>query len=274
MGPTLALLLLASATADAAAWTQEAGAHYAKLWTRSLVGKGIFAADGSRTPLGGWFTDVNVQAYGELGLTDHLTAVAALTPLGIASHGGDTSAYLGPSMAGLRAGGALGSLRAAGELRLGGTPPVGDRPLGGIAVTENGPYTYQPALAAARIEGEAQLGGPLRFGWWVVAPGLRWQSAEELSLAVLTFAQLGWSISERWTTDLHLSILEPLQPASAPAVVNGSGAGWTRYQGFGAAGSWWLRPELGLQFGIEGVVTAMANAETPTLVLGVEHRSR
>ncbi len=265
---------LPAGTARAAAWTQPAGDHYAKLWTRTLVGKGIFAGDGSRSPLGGWFADTNLQAYGELGLTDHLTAVSALTPLGLASHGGDTALYLGPSLVGLRAGGALGGLRAAGELRVGGTPPVGDRALGGIGLSAAGPYTYQPAVAGARVEAEAQLGGPLSFGWWVVAPGLRAQTAEVLPLALTTFAQLGWSISPRWTTDLHFSVAEPLQPRTAPAVVNAAGAGWTRYQGFGAAASWWLRPALGLQLGIEGVVSAAANAETPTLVFGVESRSR
>ncbi len=269
----LALLAVLVPTARAGAWTQPAGEHYVKLWTRTLVGKGIFGADGSRTPIDLVYVDSNVQAYGELGLTDHLTAVAALTPLGFAAHNADRTVYSGANVAGLRLGGTAGDVRLAVEARAGGVPPIGNDVVGGVLTSESGPYVYQPTVAGARVEAEVQAGGPLPFGWWVVAPGLRWWSADDLPLGVLVFAQLGWSISEHWTTDLHVSVLEPLSPTEAPAVANASGAGWTRYQGFGAAGSWWFEPQWGLQFGIEGVVGAAANAETPTIVLGVEHRS-
>ena len=272
LGPLVALAL--APTAHAGAWTQPPGHHYVKVWSRTLVGSGIFTDTGDIADLDASFVDTNLQAYGELGLTDHITAVASTTALGFATHRDDGTAYLGPTLVGARLGGRLGSLRVAGELRAGGTPPVGDRPLGGPGQTEAGPYVYQPAVAGARAEGEAQLGGPLRFGWWVVAPGVRAQTADVVPLAFTTFAQLGWSVSERWTTDLHVSVLEPLSPAQDPGVVNAAGTGWTRYQGVGLAASRWLDPQWGLTFAAEGVVGAMSNAATPTLVLGVEHRTR
>lgn len=267
-------LLWCGADLQAAAWTQPKGDHYTKVWIRGLFGRNVFDAEGDSARLGGPYQDVNVQAYGELGLTDRLTAVAALTPVGVASHGGETRLYMGNSMVGLRAGAPIGALRLAGELRLGGNPDVGAAPLAGIGVGESGAVVYQPAVAGARGELEAQLGGPLSFGWWVIAPGVRLQTADVLPVSATAHAQLGWSVSEAWTVDLHINVLEPISPRQEPGIVNAAGTGWTRYQGYGAAASWWMKPALGLHFGIEGVVTAMSNAETPTLVLGLEHRSR
>ncbi len=263
-------LTLAAAPALAAGWTQPEGAHYAKVWTRLLVGQNLFDADGGTAELPDGFRDVAVNLYGEYGLTDTVTLVGFANPYGHAAYdGGDSTHYAGFFGGGVRLGRAVGPLRLAGEVRYGYAPDVGADVIG-TGTAEGVPFFLAPTVETHRIEGELQVGAGLPFGWLAASLGARGYSASAISPAVTGFAQLGWQISPRWVVDLHTNLH---QPVDAVEVVNVLGAGQTAYLGVGVSGTWWFLDRLGLHAGIEGVAYAQSNASTPTLTLGLESRS-
>lgn len=272
-------LLIAAALATpaagwAAGWTQPEGAYYVKLWGRSLVGWNAFDANGAAAELPGTFTDLALSVYGEYGLMEGLTLVAFGNPVGWTHYSeGTSAAYVGAQGLGVRIGRAVGALQVAGAFRYAYLPS--SAAVGSGTLEGGEPFVLQAGVATNRIDGELQLGAPLSFGWWSAALGGRafdGTSADGTPIdpAVIGFAQLGWQMSARWTTDLHFNLHQPLGAVEA---VNVLGAGQTAYLGVGASGTWWFLPNWGLHMGFEGVVYAQSNAETPTLTLGFETRS-
>lgn len=267
----LSAALLAASPALSAGWTQPAGGHYAKAWTRLLMGKAMFTADGDRVDLPDSFTDAAVNLYGEYGLTDRVTLVGFANPYGHASYaGGDATSYVGFLGGGVRLGRPVGPLSLAGEVRYGYAPDVGAKVVG-AGEAEGVPFVLAPTVNTHRIEGEVQVGMGLPFGWWAASVGARAFSEAAISPAVIGFAQVGWQVSSAWVLDLHFNLNQPVDDVE---ITNVLGAGQTAYLGYGLSASWWFLEALGLHVGVEGVAYAKSNASTPTLTLGLETRGR
>jgi hypothetical protein len=270
----LTLLLLTHA--HAGGWTQPRGAHYLKVWSRTLIGGQGFLADGGLGVLDASYRDVALGVYGEWGLRDDWTLVVSSTPLGL-SQVIDRTVYTGSTLLGVRRALATGNLKVAAEARVGGTPPVGDAVIGAGAATpvdELSIYDgtlvwyWQPAVATAQAEAEAQVGYGLPWGWVTATAGGRWTSSAELPEAILASAGVGRS-GERLTVSFSLSTLQPLAPVTE---ANVSGAGATRYIGVEPAVSLRLTERTSLALSGGGAMMAQANAATPALNIGIEHR--
>ncbi|MEZ4470368.1 MAG: hypothetical protein R3F60_06120 [bacterium] len=115
-------LALSGGVAHGAGWTQPAGDLYAKVWGRSLLGKGVYTAAGDIKELPESYLDEALGVYAELGLTDWLTLLAAGTPVGFSRYGDESTTYVGPLALGLRAGLAAGQTRLALALTAGDAP--------------------------------------------------------------------------------------------------------------------------------------------------------
>ncbi|MCA9543757.1 MAG: hypothetical protein KC613_05185, partial [Myxococcales bacterium] len=205
----LCAAFLAASPALAAGWTQPAGGHYAKAWTRLLMGKAMFTADGDTVDLPDGFTDVAVNLYGEYGLTDRVTLVGFANPFGRASYAaGDSTSYVGFLGGGVRLGRPVGPLNLAGEVRYGYAPDVGAEAVG-AGEAEGVPFVLVPTVNTHRVEGELQVGMGLPFGWWAASVGARAFSEDAISPAIIGFAQLGWQASAAWVLDLHLNLNQP-----------------------------------------------------------------
>ncbi len=263
----LVSLALLTPTLNAAGWTQPAGAAYAKLWWRSLVGDRVYFADGSSDALPERYLDQALNLYAEVGLLDELTLVAYANPFGYAKYGDESVSYVGNLQAGLRYGLALGDARLAVEGHYGYAPDIGEEDL---VRDPKATVVYVPTFETHRADGELQLGYPLPFGWVAASAGYRWYSREHIDPAVYGFAQLGWS-PDPFTLDFHLNLHEPLGDVD---LTNVAGAGQTRYLGVGVGASWWFVETLALAFGFEGVAYAQSNAATPTMTLGLEWKAQ
>lgn len=269
------LTLLLMTSAEAGGWTQPKGAHYLKVWSRTLAGDKGFFADGSVESIGASYLDVAAGVYGEWGLSDAWTAVVSATPLGF-SRLTDATIYSASSLVGVRRALLTGDLKLAAEARAGGTPPIGEVSLGYGVGEETGldsgsakQWYWQPVVATAQAEAELQAGYGLPWGWVTASAGGRWTSSAELPESILATAGVGRS-GERLTLSLNLSALQPLQPIED--AVNVSGAGATGYVGVEPGLSVRLTEHLSLAASAGGVLTAKANAATPSLNLGIEHR--
>lgn len=264
-------VLAAPFTARAGGWTQPAGAHYAKVWGRALLGDRAFFPDGEVRDLDGSFSDFVVQAYGEYGLTDRVTLVANLAPIGRAEFDGNSTAYVGPFEVGaryglLRDGLWPGGPRIAFEARAGGTGLVGDEVLARGEI-EGHAFEYQPVVSTWRATGELQLGVPLPFGWLAANAGGRFYGSDVLDPVVIGSLQLGFG-GGTFVPDIHVNLAEPLGDPDD----NVAGSGQTRYLGVGVGLTWWLGERWGFNGGLEGVAYAETNLAAPTLTIGFEHR--
>lgn len=264
------LLALCPSLALAAGWTQPEGAAYAKLSYRGLFGSNAFDTEGGTFELPDAYSDHAVNVYAELGLRDDLTLIVLSNPFGVAGAGDESTTYMGRSAVGLRAGRAFGSTRLAIEARYGFAPDIGETSVA-TGVVEDKAYTYVPTVQTQSYTGEIQIGQPLSFGWLSASVGIRGFSREGLDPAVIGFGQIGWSMSEATTLDLHLNVHEVIGDVDA---INVAGAGQTRYLGVGLGYSWWFSKSVAFNAAVEGVAYAESNAATPSLNLGFEYRGQ
>lgn len=272
-------LLLTPSAAHAGGWTQPAGATYAKLWTRSIVGTLAYGNRGARETIRGLprYQDHQLNLYVEHGLLDTLTLVVRSTPGGVAAMDGEVRGYVGARGAGLRQALLRGAWPLALEASYAWTAPVGNE----VIFEDERPTTSsptalrtvrtQPNFSGHQLGGELQLGHAFRGGRWLsLALGMRWFSHPDVTPALVGLVQLGRQWRPELAYEAHLTLYDPLA-ADIPAT-NPLGAGQTRYVGLGASLTWWVRPRVGLHAGVDGVVTASSNAATPSLMVGVALR--
>jgi hypothetical protein len=266
---TLALaLLLSPLEALAWGWSQPRGAHYLKVWNRSLLGSRAYFADGTARALPSGFGDHQLNYYFEYGLTDRLTLVSHGSPIGYSVHNGDSAAYTGPLQIGARYGLLQGTWNFAVEAHGGYTPPVGERALG-VGAVEGRPFTYVPTVETGLLDGELQLGRGIGRGWITAHAGFRWFSRSGLDPVVFGGVQGGYTFA--FGLQVSLSV-QTHQPIGAVTVTNATGAGQTRYVGFGLDLSYWVTPHWSVTAGVGGVLLAESNAATLPILIGFEHR--
>ena len=271
----LAAVWLAPSEARAGGWTQEPGHFYLKLWDRSLIrGSSGYVGDTlGHTESVPEFSDHQLNLYGEVGVHERVTLVAALTPFGHADIGGASTAYVGPLVFGARVGLLRGSTPLAVEVHYGYAPSVGDDLLYDVTATGSDGVerriVYQPTVENHRVEAQLQMGHGFRIretgAWFTASLGARANSSYRSALTA--FAQVGvqpW----RFTFDLHVGLYEPF--GGSIAITNVSGAGNTRYLGMGIGIAFAITDNVGLTLGAEGVLYASSNAATPSYLFGIE----
>jgi hypothetical protein len=265
------LVLAVSLTAaHAGAWTQPQGSHYGKLNARVIAGSQAFDLDGELQATES-FSDLNIQAYYELGLTDHLTVVYSGTPLGRATYGGASSLYLGPNSVGVRGSLWDAHLKVAVEGRVGWSEPFGQTDLATTAASENTPdgFIYEPSVGNHWLDLEISAGRGVGKGWVTGSVGGRSNTGKGMGNAVIGFAQLGWVFKENIVADFHLQAYLPTTPVAS---VNIAGAGPTAYVSLGLGFGWWFEQHVGLALGIETAGYAISNAGAPSLTVGLQFR--
>lgn len=260
----LTICLISPSAADAKAWTQPEGDGYAKLWLRGIFGGNAYTADGDIEESES-YQDVSLRHYVEYGLTDKWTLLTYGAPAGWASYDDNSTGYVGPLAVGIRRGLLDGPFQIAAEAHYGWAPPVGDD---NLAATDSA-LTYRPTVDTHFAVGELQVGYGFGWGWMVASMGAQWNSAEEIDTAIVGFGQLGIKLTKTVYLETHLGLYEPLGDVE---VTNVSGAGQTRYTGFGLGVSWWVTESVGLSANFDGAVYAESNAATPALGAGVEGR--
>ena len=262
-------------TTALAGWTQPAGSHYVKGGVRGIVGESAFPStpifpgqtELEAVPIGE-YQDWAVQVYGEVGVTDSLTAVFQGTPVGWSKLEGASTVYTGQLKAGVRYGLLSGTHNLAVEADAGYTPPVGEKDLLAATSSLAQLYRYVPT------ESGAELGGKLAYGigwsqnWVRLAAGASWFSTPGIDPAMVGSAQLGRTTkrSNRW--DLTVPFRVPL--GDSP-MSNVTGAGQTHYVGFTASYTLTFGQGFGLNTGLNGVFVAASNLAAPTLPLFLEH---
>lgn len=263
-------LFLSLSVVHAGAWTPERGDQYGKVAVRVVAGSNAFDLNGDIVPTAS-YSDLNVQAYYERGLSDALTLVYSGTPIGRATYGGESAPYLGPNAVGLRRSLWNADLKVAVEGRVGWSEPFGATDLAAEANSELTPagYTYIPAVANHFLDLELNVGRGIKNGWAAGAIGGRTNTGEGMGDAVTGFAQFGWVFKQKFVADAHTSWY---LPTGLVETVNVAGAGDTRYVSFGLGFGWWFRQDLGLVVGFEGAFMAESNAGTPSLSVGLQFK--
>lgn len=265
----LALFAL-SAPAHAGGWTQAPGDYYVKVWGRSLVGTGVFGPElGALTETAERYQDHQLQAYGELGVTERLTWVAYAVPVGHARYADQGQSYVGPLSTGAR----VQLYRSEGlalsaQAMLGGRVPLGQGPLFDEEV--DGVRTFvQPTAATGQGDAELQLGIGRRKGWMSFHAGARGFTSASYLPALTGYAQFGWTPKERLVLDAHFPIYRSLGAVDGVDVL---GVTNTSYLGMGFTGSLWFSERCAVTASFEGAILAVSNAGTPSLNLGIELR--
>lgn len=275
------LLMAFSTTALAGGWTQPDGGHYLKVWSRALVGGAGFFEDGAVVPLSPETTyrDVNLNLYGEYGITDDWTVTVSAAPVGYAalSAEGDlglglvapsgSNLYSGLMLVGARRALLTEAVRLAVEGRAGGTLPQ-DTALGGGIIDGDTVWFWRSAVPTAQAELELQAGYGWGRSWVTAAVGGRYQSAAELLPSMLGGVSVGRS-GERVSLSFGVSTVQPLGPVED---ANISGAGQTRYIGVEPGVAVKLTERLSLVASVGGAPLAQANAATPAFNLGFSHQ--
>ncbi len=262
---------VAASSAQAGAWTQPEGEFYLKLWDRSLLGTGVFLADGEALSDDSLqsYQDHQLGLYGEWGLTDKVTLMASGSPIGFASQGGEQTLYVGPLALGARYGILDSALHLSVEGHYSYAPGIGEKNLS-TQVVQGNTLVYIPTVENHYGELSLHAGYGFNFGGWAqVSLGGRANSGEGIDSAIVSFAQFGYRISESSLVDVHFNTYLPLGDVE---VNNISGAGQTQYVGFGLAYSYWFTPHVGANIGFEGALMAASNAATPSLLVGVEFK--
>lgn len=264
----LVLLAALAAPAHGGAWTQEQGSAYGKVVGRFLVGDEAFDLDGDHMKVAP-YRDANVSVYAEYGIRDSWTALVTSTPVGACIYGNAAGAYMGPTAAGLRYGLAKGPTRVAVESRLGKSQAFDGGDLALSNTSGEGPdgVSFIPAIATTFVDGEIQVGRGFGRFWGVGSVGLRWHSNPDLGSVVIGFWQVGATLPAGFVLDLHGTAWLPRSPVQS---INVYGVGQTAYLGVGAAASWWFSERIGVHVGSEAVFWAVANAATPTMIIGLE----
>ncbi len=260
--------LLWASVAQAGAWTQEEGNGYAKVWGRALLGSAAYFADGEVRDLDDSFTDLTLNLYGEYGVADGWTLLAAGAPLGFASSAGESTLYSEGGVLGVRRRILGGSVPLAFEARYGYRPGVGEKVLVAGQV-EGNPYAYIPTVESHTADGELQIGMGTSWGWVTGSFGARFYSRERIDPTLLGNFQIGTRVGSSVVLDFHVFMHEPLGDVEVTEI---TGAGQTRYLGLGFGGSWWFVEDWGVNLGLDGVVYAASNAATPSIMLGLEHK--
>lgn len=260
--------LLAPAPALAGAWTQPAGEAYAKIWARAIIGDHGFLADGGVEPIGVDFIDASLNLYLEYGLSEAITLVVSGNPAGFAKAGDSSTGYSGTLRLGARHALSTGPIRLAAELFYGVAPGIGEIMLAGGAVN-GAQFTYIPTYANHQGGGELSIGWGHPYGWLAASAGTEFNGADALDHALYAFAQAGLSLSFGLVADVHLTWRHNLGEIE---VANVSGAGPTRYVGWGVGLGYWITESVGISLGFDGAAMAQANAATPSFTLGIELR--
>jgi hypothetical protein len=264
----LAWLALPSATARAGAWTQLDGEHYLKVWVRSIFGDRLFQADGDTAQMPDGFREHSLDVHAEYGIDDFWTLVAAGRPLGWATVGDESTLYVGPLSLGVRRALLRRPVRVAAEVHYGYAPPLGDEVLAsGSAGGE--PFVYAPVVETHRVDGLVSVGYGLPWGWTTAQAGARWSSDDGIDPALMGLAQLGVDFDFGLTAAAYVAAYEPLGEVE---VANASGAGQTRYVGFGIDVSYWFDYHWAVNVGIASAFLAESNAAAAPINVGFEHR--
>ncbi len=257
--------------AQAGAWVQAPGQFYLKVWARSLYGSNAYTADGSAQGIPR-YQDHQLNLYGEAGVTEQLTVLASLTPIGFASINGERTAYVGPILTGLRLALLQGDVPLALEVHYGVEPGVGRRLYDEVHVDGEGVgrrVVYDPAIYNHRGEFQLQVGRGFRVrrsdAWFVGSAGVRVNS--HYREALVAFLQVGVKPG-RFTIDLHAQLVEPFFADLTTS--NVPGVGDTRYLGFGLTVAVAVTDRFAINAGFGGVLYAQSNAATPSLELGIE----
>ncbi|MCA9669166.1 MAG: hypothetical protein KC503_26400 [Myxococcales bacterium] len=274
----LAALLVAPANAQAG-WLQPTGSCYAKLSNRLLVGGRAYTDKGLRVfaevPS---YVDTLFSLYGECGINSWITATTSLSPVGYAKAGGNGTSYVGPLVAGIRFGLVRdGNWRLSVSARYGYAPPAGDEILSDVVFEtdsgERGRAVYRPTVE--NTFGELTIDGGLGFTFFGAPAfasgtlGARFNRATEIDHAIVGMLMAGVTLWSQLVIDLHVSLYEPF--GQDVKITNTSGAGQTRYLGFGLGVSWWfIKKRLAVFFAFDGVAYATSNAATPALMFGFE----
>jgi hypothetical protein len=262
-----AILLCLSSPALAGGWTQPEGTHYLKVWDRTMIGSRVFPAGGGIEDLPDSYQDHALNIYFEYGLTDSWTLIAQMQPLGFAQFADESTAYVGDSVIGLRRALTTDDVRLAFEARVGHAPGWGERVIGSGLVAEE-PFFYQPTVRTERVDAELQVGTGFDGGWLSASAGARWYSRGGLDPALIATGQVGLLFDDV-TASLYASAHQPFGDVT---VTNISGAGQTRFIGFGSDISCWIDETWAVTFGFGGALAVESNAATPSLTLGFEHR--
>lgn len=259
----LSLSVLLPSPAAAGGWTQPQDDYYLKVWGRALSGKGAYLGDGEVVDIEP-FVDLQLNVYGEYGVTDTWTVLFFGVPSAYATALTDTF-YVGPLGLGVRRALSTADLKLAAEFRYALEPGVGDDDLLAAPGEASGDVRYQPAIENQRGEVELQLGHGLSFGWVTLAAGMRFNSASGVDHAVLGGAQLGVSLG-RWQLEVHLNTYQPLGEVVA---TNASGVGQTRYIGAGLGVGFRFGDGVGAVVAFDGA-SAQSNAASPSYQAGLE----
>jgi len=273
MTSAAALAVLLASAAPGVGWTQAAGDHYIKLGGRAVIGSGGYLADGSFSQLGATFVDARAELYAEFGVFDRLTIVGIAAPLGWATFGDTSTAYLGPLSVGARVGTDVGPFPHsvfALEARYGYSPPLGEVVL--AAGWANGRrWQFVPAVETHRFDIEAQLGVDLPWGlWFAGAAGLGHATREGMGASFNGMLQLGIETGTFITGEAHFTWHQPTHYFSDSNI---AGAGNTAYLGAGVSVSAWLTPTWGAFVGVDGGFWVYSNAGAPAFTIGLEHRT-
>ena len=267
-------MLLVPGTADAGGWTQPKGEYYLKVWDRTLVGTRAYLSTGLRDTQRGLprYQDHQLNVYFEYGIIDQLTLVAVATPVGWASMAGNSTAYIGPIVAGLRWGFFQKKVKLALEGHYGYAPGVGDGLLFDMTFPQGGGVQeriiYKAAIENHRGELQFQLGHGFSFGSWITAHvGVRFNSNDTIDTALTGFVQYGHKFKRPWVLEGHITVREPFGDV---VLTNIPGVGQTRYMGVGLSPSYWFTEHVAIMVGVDGVFYASSNAATPSIMLGVE----
>ena len=262
LGGLLTGLLLPSAAA-AGGWTQAQDAYYLKLWGRAISGDGAYDVDGEVVAIERFY-DLQLNVYGEYGVTDDWTALFFGVPTGYANALTDTL-YLGPLGVGVRRALLSRDLKLAAELRYGFESGVGGEDVLSRPGEPRGQVVYVPAIDNHRGELELQAGHGLSFGWVVASAGMRLNSEDGVDHAVIGGVQLGFQLG-RFQLELHLQTYQPLGDVR---VTNASGVGQTRYVGGGLGVGYRFGESVGAVAGLDGGA-ARSNAVSASYLAGLE----
>ena len=253
-----------SSVAHAGAWTQPEGEYYAKAWALALVGAGAFDADGDVVDVPD-FQLFSLNYYAEYGLFDRWTILSGGRPVGYAAFDGDSTPYVGEVTLGVRRGFLDGPVRLGVEAQVGYQGLAGDENLAAPTAS----YTFTPAVASATAKIEGQLGVSIPNGWIALNAGIKGFTSEDISPAIVGMFQVGYTIAQTVTLDLHAPI-NIHTGDKRPGNITGSGE--SDYIGLGLGASWWLTDHFAVNAGVDGVAFATSNLSTPALTLGVEFR--
>jgi hypothetical protein len=264
-----ALLCLAPAAEAHAGWVQPAGGYYLKLWDRSLVGEKVYDLSGDAVMLPERYQDHALRLYAEYGATRALTLVLEATPLGYARSGDRSAVYVGPTWLGLRVALVDGAMPFALEVAYGYSAPVGDQLLSSGTVSGRD-YLVRPTFEQHLGKAELSLGASVGMMWFRGAAGAVMSSAADIDPALHARLTAGVStdfgLGASLTGTLHA-------PTRTPRVVDVLGLGNTRYLGVDLGLSWWVGEHVGVTAGLGLAPSAVSNAATPAISLGLEIRS-